>query len=364
MSPGRQMPKKRRVGDVREAETLVGAAAVRPGEGVLDLGWEGRVQALGLHTQGNSISFVSSDVRDISFCRKEIQKQEMRSFLARLGERPADVVSGCFDVVLYRPHQRAAKEQVFEWVDDAFAVLRVGGRLCLAGRRDRGVESYARRMQLVFGRVKKIAQEGRSRVYESVKSRVAAGCEPVDSRQVFQVLDLPGGTYTFRTKAGVFSWDGVDPGTRCLIGCLDVSPCARVLDLGCGYGAIGMVCARLAPRGQVRLVDASVRAVACARANLGENAIRNAAAMVSDGFEALGEARFDLVVSNPPFHEGNATAHPFIDGAAAHLVPGGRLVMVVMRPEPYRRRMARAFNRVAALVQKEGYTVLAASSPR
>jgi len=364
MSSGRREHRKRRRRGTRKTDVLVRAAAVQPGERVLDLGTEGRVHALGMQVQGNSISFVCSDIRDIPFCQNESKGRESGDHRSLLGEKPSDVVSGCFDVVVYRPHQRAAKEQVFEWLDDAFALLPVGGRLCLAGRRDRGVESYAKRMQLVFGSVRKVAQESRSRVYRSVKSGPGAGCDPVDARQVFQALDLPGGPYIFRTKAGVFSWDGIDPGTRCLIECLNISPEARVLDLGCGYGAIGVVCARLAPRGQVGLVDASIRAVACARANIRENAIPNATAMISDGFEAVGEARFDLVVSNPPFHEGNATAHPFIDGAAAHLAPGGRLVMVVMRPEPYRRRMAGAFHRVETLAQKDGYTVLAANSLR
>ena len=81
---------------------------------------------------------------------------------------------------------------------------------------------------------------------------------------------------TFRSDAGVFSREAVDRGTHLLIDALDLGPKARILDLGCGYGAIGIVASRLTEGGHTILTDVNRRAVALARANLTANGITNA----------------------------------------------------------------------------------------
>ena len=343
---------------------LVEAADVRPGERVLDLGCEGRAVGFGLAGTAEEVCFVSSDVRDIRLCQSEIETLGLSSMRPLLAGSLGEVSGGPFDAVLYGPAQRAAKERVFERIDEAFVRMRMGGRLCLAGRRDRGVVSYAKRLQAVFGNMEKVARTGRVYVYRAHKEAEAPGAAPVDTAYAFDAPDLPGGPYRFKARAGVFSRDGLDLGTRFLIETMRVRPEDRVLDLGCGYGALGIVAARLASKGEATLVDADLRAVRCARENLAENGIANARAEVSDAFEALSGEQFDLIVSNPPFHEGNATAHPFIEGAAAHLAPGGRLLLVVMRPEPYRKRMRRVFASVQDKGRQGGYVVLMGRRPK
>ena len=340
---------------------LCQAAGIRPGERVLDLGCEGRLASTTLSDTAEEILFVSSDIRDIRFCENEIGSCVGGCIKPVFTDTLEDIPDGAFGAVLYQPAQRAAKEWVFERIDGSFAKLAVGGRFCLAGRRDRGVESYRRRLEAVFGNARKVAQAGRLRTYVACKRAEVSGTDPVDTRYAFVVDDLPGGPYRFEARAGVFSRDGLDAGTRLLIEHMAVGAGDRVLDLGCGYGALGIVAARLAPEGEVVMVDVDLRAARCARANLAVNGIANACARVGNAFDGLADARFDLIVSNPPFHEGNATAHPFIDGAAAHLTPGGRLMMVVMRPEAYRRRMRRVFGRVEDAGARDGYTVLCAS---
>jgi len=101
------------------------------------------------------------------------------------------------------------------------------------------------------------------------------------------------------TQAGVFAHRGIDPGTRLLIESMRVSPTARVLDLGCGYGVVGIVAAKLAPRGQVTLVDSDIRATRLAERNLALNGVANAQVVLGDGVHDLPKgARFDVVASN------------------------------------------------------------------
>lgn len=335
------------MGADREQEALIAAGNITVNSRVLDLGWEGECLPL----QGANHWFVSDDIRAVrrSCVPMSVHADEFLS------------LEGQFDAVFYRPLQRATKEQVFSWIDGAFAKLMMGGRLCLAGRRDRGVESYAARVKSVFGAVEKVAQVGKTRIYCATRRDAYPGIAPVKAEYAFETADFPGGPYRFKTRAGVFSWDGVDVGSRLLIAQVDVSRDAHVLDLGCGYGFLGILCAGRMLRGRVRMVDVSFRAVQCARGNIAENGLCNAFADVSDGYECAGDMPFDLILSNPPFHEGNAVGHPFIEGAAERLKPDGRLMMVVMRSKPYRQRMQRVFQRVEVLEKYGGYEILCAS---
>ncbi|MFB3881205.1 MAG: class I SAM-dependent methyltransferase [Armatimonadota bacterium] len=132
------------------------------------------------------------------------------------------------------------------------------------------------------------------------------------------------------TQAGVFSRDRVDPGTAVLIRHMQVRPTDRVLDLGCGYGVVGIIAAKLAPQGHVTLVDINERAVALARENLAANGITNAEALQGDGFAPVtpsaslgaGGRLFDLIALNPPIRAGLAVVHSLIEQAHAHLASG------------------------------------------
>ena len=140
--------------------------------------------------------------------------------------------------------------------------------------------------------------------------------------------ELRGFELTFVTEAGVFSRERVDRGTRLLIKHLEVGPSDRVLDLGCGYGAVGVVAAKLAPQGRVTLVDINTRAIELARQNLVLNGISNAEAHQGDGFAPVGEARFDVIALNPPIRAGLAVVHHLIEEASNHLAVGGRFYLV------------------------------------
>src|SRR6266571_3560094 len=87
---------------------------------------------------------------------------------------------------------------------------------------------------------------------------------------------IRGHPFAFRTDAGVFSGDKIDRGTELLIEAIEIGPCELILDLGCGYGAIGIVAARLSEGGHVILTDVNERAVALARKNVAANAVGNA----------------------------------------------------------------------------------------
>lgn len=335
-----------RMNDIRAREAFVAAANLQAGSRVLDLGWEG--EWLGcLQGMDLQVTFVAEDIRAV------------QPGNGVLSTTPSKVVSNV-QVVFYKPAQNAAKGQVFEWIDEGFGVLELGGAFYLAGQRNRGVRSYAKYLTAVFGNGSRIGRVGRVELYSAKKERPDPLQAPVDTRISFALCGLPQGRYVVETRAGVFSRDGLDPGTELLIACMAVRPTDRVLDWGCGWGALGMVAARLASRGRATLVDSSIRAIACAENNLTRNRIRNAVARVQDACVYAKNEKYDLIVSNPPLHDGNAAAHPLIEGAYRALRPGGRLMLVVMRVEPYLKHIRKVFGQGEIAVQKDGYAVLIA----
>jgi 16S rRNA (guanine1207-N2)-methyltransferase len=176
-------------------------------------------------------------------------------------------------------------------------------------------------------------------------------------RERVRGLDL-----VLETRAGVFAHRGLDRGTRLLIEAMRVSPTARVLDLGCGAGAIGIMAARLAPRGRAVLVDSDIRATRLAERNLARNGVTNAEVVLGDCVADLPpKSRFDVVASNPPTHDGREVLAEFVAGAYRVLRPRGRLYMVVNRLLSLRREVERTFGNARVAARDGGYVVIEAT---
>jgi 16S rRNA (guanine1207-N2)-methyltransferase len=141
-------------------------------------------------------------------------------------------------------------------------------------------------------------------------------------------VELRGFTLRLVTEAGVFSREQVDRGTRLLVKHLDVRATDRALDLGCGYGVVGIITALLAPEGHVTLVDINRRAAALAEQNLALNTIHNAEVLHGDGVAPVHDRSFELIALNPPMRAGLAVVHRLIGETRDHLAPGGRFYLV------------------------------------
>ena len=164
-----------------------------------------------------------------------------------------------------------------------------------------------------------------------------------------------------RTQPGVFSHGELDPGTRLLIETMRVSPTAKVLEFGCGYGAIGIVAARLAAKGHVTLVDSDIRATRLAEHNLELNTVSNADVVLGDGVRDLSpKARFDVVVSNPPTHSGREVLDEFVAGAYKVLRPRGQLFIVINRVLSLKRQVQEVFGNSEIVARSKGYIVIKA----
>src|SRR6266571_5470053 len=106
---------------------------------------------------------------------------------------------------------------------------------------------------------------------------------------------IRGHPFAFRTDAGVFSGDKIDRGTELLIEAIEIGPCELILDLGCGYGAIGIVAARLSEGGRIIMTDVNERAVALARTNVAANGIDNAEVRLGNLYGPVAGISFDHI---------------------------------------------------------------------
>ncbi|MER3457103.1 MAG: 16S rRNA methyltransferase [candidate division GAL15 bacterium] len=182
----------------------------------------------------------------------------------------------------------------------------------------------------------------------------------VPSRPRVVHVDFQGRRFCFLTDRGVFSYRGVDRGTRLLLEALEVRPGDEVLDLGCGYGVVGIVAATLAVRGRVVLVDVNPRAVQLARENVRRCGLAHVEVLQGDLYAPVAGRRFDVIATNPPIRAGRAVVRAMVEGGPAHLKPGGRFYLVARTAQGAKtlgRLVAEVFGEAEEVEREGGYRV-------
>lgn len=240
----------------------------------------------------------------------------------------------------------------------AHASTSPGGTLYLAGDRDKGFDRYVRQAGAAFGTGEVIARDGGMRVAQLI--RRPGPTPPLPQPESYEAHGL-----TVVGWPGVFSAGRLDKGSGLLLGALEGRDLrgVRVLDLGCGAGVLG---AWAAARGaDVTLLDADLSSVLSAQATLSANGLEGKV-LHSDVDAALSDDRYDLVISNPPFHVGRGmvldVAAEFLAAAGRRLHPGGRLVFVANEFLPYEKHLGSGagWTGVSTRAREAGFKVLEA----
>ena len=172
-------------------------------------------------------------------------------------------------------------------------------------------------------------------------------------------VEIGGVALALETAAGLFSPRQADRGTLAMLSAVDLAPGMKVLDLGCGCGLVGLLAAKQCGEANVVLCDVDPLAVEIARKNAVRNGVGGVKIVLSDGFRALDEAGFDLILSNPPYQSDFSVAKHFIEKGFNRLKPGGRMVMVTKRRDWYRNKLAAIFGGVKVR-EVDGYFVFEA----
>lgn len=173
-----------------------------------------------------------------------------------------------------------------------------------------------------------------------------------------------GHTFQWTTDRGVFSKKSLDFGTKFLLETFEFpSAPGDLLDLGCGYGPIGLVLAKEEPGRRVVMVDVNERALALARQNASQNGVENVEVIESDGYEKLENRSFAAVVTNPPIRAGKKVVYRLFEDTAKHLLPGGEFWVVIQKKQGAPSavdKLRQLFPEVAVRNRKKGYFVICA----
>lgn len=176
-------------------------------------------------------------------------------------------------------------------------------------------------------------------------------------------FNLRGHLLQLTTDNGVFSKQTVDFGTRTLISAIDFTklPAGNLLDLGCGYGPIGLTLAKEQPQRQIMMADVNERALELARNNAAENRITNVQIQISDIYQKLQQQTYAAIYTNPPIRAGKAVVNAMITQAKNHLILEGQLWLVVQKKQgapTYKKIMQQTFENVQVIKRDKGYYVL------
>ncbi|HUV71445.1 MAG TPA: methyltransferase [Clostridia bacterium] len=174
-------------------------------------------------------------------------------------------------------------------------------------------------------------------------------------------IKLGGKSFSFETKPGVFAQYGLDYGSKLLLEVVDFPKTGNILDLGCGCGLLGIAAASLSPESSVYLVDSDIRAINLSKENAERNKIKNVQIILSDIISGLPpELEFDLVVCNPPTHQGKEVLLQFIGAAYQVLKKGGVAYFVVNRMMSVLKKLGKEFGNSEKVIKRKGYIVFKA----
>lgn len=184
------------------------------------------------------------------------------------------------------------------------------------------------------------------------------------SEPIYWETQLKNKTFRFKTDRGVFSKNKIDFGSRLLIEEFAAgAPDGPILDVGCGYGPIGLTLATLFPNKIVHLVDVNKRALSLAKENAALNNLKNVDIYESDRLVNVNERNFSVIVSNPPIRAGKQVVHDIFTQAVERLRQKGELWIVIQKKQgapSALKKLEELFEEVEVVTKKKGYFIIRA----
>ena len=172
---------------------------------------------------------------------------------------------------------------------------------------------------------------------------------------------MRGHFFEFLTSSSVFSKKRVDLGTRLLVESMILPEEGEVLDLGCGYGPVGIAAAKSDPSIDVTMTDVNERAVWLAKENSKRNEVKNTKPLHGFLYQPVEKKQFNTILTNPPVSAGMQILTPIVQSAPTHLRDQGSIQIVIMSRIGGKRllqELRKTFNNVEVLARRSGYRVL------
>ncbi len=267
---------------------------------------------------------------------------------------------GSLDRIFYRVSKE--KPLVHHIINQAGRCLKPGGQLILCGQKTEGAKTYIEKAAAYLGSPQKARKLGSLYVAQIPRANtLGTALDDNDYPTPRPIFDEDG--LQFYSKPGLFGWQKRDKGSALLWAHvaprLQASGAETLLDLGCGYGYLGLMTHRLPLQRRV-LTDNNAAALAMAAGNAERNGV-SAEVIGADCGESITDT-FDAVLCNPPFHQGFSVSDDltdrFLRSARAHLRESGRAWFVVNRFIPLEQKARELFTRIEVLADSDGFKVI------
>jgi len=253
------------------------------------------------------------------------------------------------------------------WLAQAWELLRPGGYLYIAGSKEEGIQSVVKDGQMLWGSYAILGYQKGNRIARFKKNDLPSNLpywitQPGIQPGTWYEMDLNiAGFYLhLHSLPGIFSFDRLDKGTRILLETINIPIGSSLLDLGCGYGVIGLVAA-LSGANRVDMVDINLLAISASRENVKQEVFHNTNVIPSDALHSVKDQRYNMIVTNPPFHSGKKVdyqmARAFIQQSWQQLEPAGQFALVANQFIRYDDIMRPLFRQVLHAAQSEGFQV-------
>lgn len=184
------------------------------------------------------------------------------------------------------------------------------------------------------------------------------------SQQKHWTYRLKGNTLSFTSDNGVFSKHTVDFGSELLVESYDIPERfqnASLLDIGCGYGTMGLAYGKAYPELSIEMIDVNERALVLALENAEKNGIKNVDIHESNLYDAVKKTQYEIIISNPPIRAGKTVVHTILEKAFDYLAENGQLVIVIQKKQgapSAQKKLEEVFGNCERIQWDKGYWIL------
>lgn len=270
------------------------------------------------------------------------------------------IESSSLDYVFYRISKE--KPLVNHLLKTAGRVLKAGGTLVLCGEKNEGIKTVIDKAASYFSDTAKAIKQGNF-YYAFVERQTLNGSATPDDSDYSTLRPVSLNGVEWLSKPGIFGWNKIDEGSALLVEQVlgfyhQLTPPERLLDLGCGYGYLTLASSALPVQTRV-LTDNNAAALTAAKANCQQQQLVAEVIAADAGIQLTGN--FDMILCNPPFHQGFGTdgdlTDKFLQQAHRLLCTGGNAFFVVNQFIPVERKAAPYFHQIEKLTQQRGFQV-------
>lgn len=286
-------------------------------------------------------------------CLQELGVQAQVETVADLWDLPPR-----FATVLFPAAAHSERELKLDIVEQAYHILKPGGLFIALSEYERD-QLFARWLKKVYGRYGETPASPEGTAIFATKNDEHRPRRRHETTFHARLGDGP--SVHIVSRPGTFSYGRFDAGSRAMLEIADIRPGDRILDLGCGNGAVGCLAGlRAGPTGSVTFIDSNLRSIALARHNAEHNAAPHPRFVAADRLQGLEPASFDVILANPPYYALTEITRLFIRGARPLLAPGGRYYLVTKMPTAVVPMIFQTFGD-CTVHENRGYSVITAT---